>query len=156
MQLATLGQRFGGRIVDNLATTFVFIVTVVFAAAFIPKQRPELDWIAGAGAIAALMLIPIINCFLIMRDGRTIGKIIAGTQIVLESTGKPPGFVEGVFLRSWLPTIAMMIPGIGGLAGLADALFIFGEKRQCLHDMIAKTRVVEYQQPTVPTTSPFA
>ena len=34
-------------------------------------------------------------------------------------------------------------PILGNFIGLANVLFIFGQRRQCLHDMIAKTIVID-------------
>jgi len=44
--------------------------------------------------------------------------------------------VVGIFLIG-------MIPVVGSFYGLIDPLFIFGDERRCLHDMIADTKVIE-------------
>jgi hypothetical protein len=41
-----------------------------------------------------------------------------------------------------VPTLIGMIPYVGWIFSLADPLFIFGESRRCLHDMLADTIVV--------------
>jgi uncharacterized RDD family membrane protein YckC len=46
-------------------------------------------------------------------------------------------------LRNWLFALAGLVPGVGGLVGLADGLVIFsGDQRQTLHDRVAKTMVI--------------
>ncbi|MEM7314124.1 MAG: RDD family protein, partial [Planctomycetota bacterium] len=152
LRLATLGQRLGGRILDNLAA-FAPAFLIGLIAAFASPNADE--GIIGVVAIAAFAIVPIINWVLIAQNGRTIGKIAVGTQIVSERTGQPPGFLAGVVVRTWLPLTVWLL-GIGGLATLIDSLFVFGDKRQCLHDMIAQTRVIELRDanPTK-TESPF-
>jgi uncharacterized RDD family membrane protein YckC len=51
-------------------------------------------------------------------------------------------FSRFVFLR-WLPLFVVgLIPWVGYLSGLIDAVLIFRDSHQCLHDNIADTRVV--------------
>ncbi len=54
-----------------------------------------------------------------------------------------PGFVRVVLLREGLPILIGFLPSIGGFFGLADALFIFRDDHSCIHDLFARTRVVE-------------
>ena len=46
-------------------------------------------------------------------------------------------------LRNVVDTLIGMVPLLGILYTIVDALFIFGESRQCLHDKIADTMVVK-------------
>ena len=65
------------------------------------------------------------------------------TRIIREN-GERPGFVHGVVLRSWAIAVLGMVPFVGSLVGLADALAIFsGTTRQTLHDRIAHTLVIQ-------------
>jgi hypothetical protein len=41
-----------------------------------------------------------------------------------------------------------LIPTLGGLLTLVDALFIFGGSRRCVHDLIAGTKVIRVKQAT--------
>ena len=48
-----------------------------------------------------------------------------------------------IWLRNVVIWLLSMIPFLGVVVGLLDALFIFGESRQCLHDKIADTIVIK-------------
>ena len=75
--------------------------------------------------------------------GQSFGKRAEGLRIVL-ADGRPPGFLRGVVLRSWLfaPTL------VSGLWAL-DAVTMFLPDRRCVHDRLVGTRVV-----AVPGTAP--
>ncbi len=47
------------------------------------------------------------------------------------------------WLRNVVNLIPSVIPYVGNIYGLVDALFIFSESRQCVHDKIADTIVVK-------------
>src|SRR5262249_52126407 len=112
----------------------------------------------GARQLAVLPL-HILQWALIATRGQTLGKMMIKTRIV-RMDGSSVGFVHGVVLRIWVITIpswilvGLMLTGMDprtllpasvaiGLIGLLDALFIFGESRRCLHDLIAGTRVIQ-------------
>jgi uncharacterized RDD family membrane protein YckC len=58
----------------------------------------------------------------------------------IQDTGGLPGIVRGVVLRSWVPAA---INQVCNMFSLLDALWIFSDKRQCIHDLIAGTVVVD-------------
>lgn len=103
-----------------------------------------------AGAILASFIYSLLEAF----TGLTVGKILLGIRVKNENG------TEGntsLYLKRWaiknintLCGVAAWITGvsfistIGGLCGLAifiGCFFALGEKRQALHDIIAKTAV---------------
>jgi uncharacterized RDD family membrane protein YckC len=94
----------------------------------------------GVSMVLTLVVI-VINVSLLSRNGQTIGKRAVGTKIV-RTDGSKVELSRLIALR-WLPVFALrFIPFLGGLAGLADALVIFGSDRRCIHDYIADTIVI--------------
>ncbi|MEJ2647427.1 MAG: RDD family protein, partial [Sedimentisphaerales bacterium] len=73
--------------------------------------------------------------------GQTIGKALLSTKIV-DLKGNIPNFGKIILLRYFLFGLLAQIPFIGGLFNLADALFIFGPERRCMHDYFAGTVVI--------------
>lgn len=133
-------NRFLGAFIDGLLPAFVAAPVVVTLVAVVGEQ-PDPDALQAAGYLAYFvgMLPPmLLNWYLIVTRGQTLGKMVAGTRIVTEQGG-PVDFMTGVVLRNW---VIGMVNAFCGFASLVDALLIFGERRQCGHDLIAKTIVV--------------
>lgn len=78
---------------------------------------------------------------LLYRNGQTVGKKVVGIRIV-RPDGSRASFPRLLFLRYAVPGLIGAIPFVGLAFSVLDALFIFGESRRCLHDMIADTIVV--------------
>ena len=92
------------------------------------------------GFAIGVVVAVIFNWVMITKSGQTVGKKLTKTRIVSESTGQIPGFVQGVLLRSIVfGVLNQVVP----LLALVDSCWIFGENHQCLHDLLAGTRVVE-------------
>jgi uncharacterized RDD family membrane protein YckC len=145
--LATYGQRFAGSFIDGLLYSVTGIPGLI---AFISVYSKELT--SGADHMPATLalvfigplLLAIYQWSLVARTGQTIAKRWLRMRIVREETGTPPGFVNGVLLRSWLFVAAGMLPVAGGCLGLADPIAIFfGNRRQTLHDRVARTLVIQ-------------
>jgi uncharacterized RDD family membrane protein YckC len=91
------------------------------------------------------------NVLMLWRSGQTVGKRLLGLRVV-RVDGQRVNFPRLFFIRFLLPTLAICVPSMitdSDLPFLApwaawalDALFIFGAARQCLHDKLAKTKVV--------------
>jgi uncharacterized RDD family membrane protein YckC len=77
----------------------------------------------------------------VAANGQTIAKKLLGIKVV-RSDGTRATVGRIFWLRNVVNTLISMIPLIGGLYALVDALFIFTERKQCLHDKIADTIVV--------------
>ena len=109
-------------------------------------QRGGSSGLTGLGLI--LLLVGAIGLIwyqvrLLAREGQTWGKKLMGVRIVLYETGEIPRLGRSLGLRIVVNNIIGSIPLVGPLYGIADPLFIFGNERRCLHDLIAGTKVVE-------------
>lgn len=75
------------------------------------------------------------------KNGQTLGKKLMKVRIV-RSDGAPAELWRLLVLRYLVPMLAGAVPFVGGLFSLADPLFIFGDEKRCLHDLLADTIVV--------------
>jgi uncharacterized RDD family membrane protein YckC len=85
------------------------------------------------GAIAWIWL----TILYVARNGQTIAKKMLGIKVVRSDGSKAS--LGRIF---WLRNVVNGLLGVIPLYSIIDALFIFGEQRQCLHDKIADTIVV--------------
>ncbi len=153
LNLATRWQRFGGAFVDGL----IFLAAIgpavggltwdSFVKAGQMKSPLAFYTMAGRwGAVAGVLLLAmnVVNWTLLVRRGQTLGKIVAGTRVVMLDGTRAP-FAKVVALRVWVFYFPSYIPGLNrlvGMLGLVDVLFIFRADRRCLHDQLAGTKVV--------------
>ncbi|HXA47554.1 MAG TPA: RDD family protein, partial [Burkholderiaceae bacterium] len=83
----------------------------------------------------------LINGYFLAQSGQSLGKKALGIKIVRTDGSQPP--LQHIVLRRLAPMyVAQVIPYIGPLLGLVDILLIFRSSRQCIHDQIADTLVV--------------
>lgn len=89
--------------------------------------------------VYALILL-IIQAFLLARSGQSLGKLATKIQIVDAENGTKVGLTRVFLLRSMVFIILnlLFMPFIT----ILDFAFGFGEKRQTLHDRLAKTIVI--------------
>jgi uncharacterized RDD family membrane protein YckC len=74
----------------------------------------------------------------VRENGQSIAKRILGIKVV-RSDGEAITLGRIFWMRNFLNALISIVP----LYGLVDALFIFSESRQCLHDKLADTIVVK-------------
>lgn len=87
----------------------------------------------------------ILQAYLLKKSGQTIGKKALSIRIVDEQTGKKTTLVRSFFIRSLLfVLIANLLSrfGLNTLVYVVDYLFVFSQRRQTLHDRLARTIVV--------------
>lgn len=142
-ELAGRGMRLGGAIIDGLIMIAI-IMPVMYVSGYWDRamvgQETVTDAVLFAGLGMASFLV--IQGYLLATSGQTIGKRILGMRIVSVQDDKILSFGKVVSLR-YLPVwVISLIPIVGTIFSLLDALFIFREDRRCIHDLIAGTKVV--------------
>jgi uncharacterized RDD family membrane protein YckC len=101
--------------------------------------------LTGRGALISLVGLiawSVITTWMVWSNGQTIGKRIMGIKVVRKD-GSRASLGRIFWLRNVLNAVPSWLPYIGLLYQLADALLIFHESRQCLHDRIADTIVIK-------------
>jgi len=139
------GVRLGAVLLDSVP---IFVLAIVAAIALPATQRAGNAGISMAGTViliamgVAVLGFGVYQLVMLHRYGQTFGKKVLGIKIV-RNDGSRAGLGRIFWLRYFVPGIIGAIPIVGPLFGLADPLFIFGEEKRCLHDLIADTIVVD-------------
>lgn len=127
------------RVLAKLLDALVFSLAAAPGLTLIFKPEPESE-LGGLLLICIPPLALIAQWVLISATGQSLGKRWLGLRVVT-SKGARVGFFRGVFLREWV-----MKTGGGMLYGfplVLDPVFVFSKTRQCLHDHLADTLVIE-------------
>jgi uncharacterized RDD family membrane protein YckC len=142
-ELAGRGLRLGGAIIDVLILLAIMLPLMFVGGYFSgmmsgvkPAFGTQLMWgVLGFIIFVAVQGVPL------NASGQTWGKKLLKMKIV-DLAGNQPSLATLIGKR-YLPVQAIgLIPVVGGLFGFVNVLFIFGEERRCIHDLIAGTRVV--------------
>ena len=144
LQVAGPGTRLAAVLLDGLLFAPLAIVVALSGITARASSGTGRDPIyAGAMALIGLyvLLLAGYQIYLLSTRGQTLGKRWMKVRIV-KLDGSAPGFVHAVLLRSVVSGLPRVIPVVGSIFSLIDALFIFRQDRRCIHDMIASTRVV--------------
>jgi hypothetical protein len=140
-RLASRWKRLASAIIDTLVLFTIPINLGHFLTVGIRgKAGPIHTNPFGIGAVGLMLLM---HSILVSVRGQSIGKLLLGMQIRRTDDDKLPGFFHGIVVRAFLPSVAIWVPCFGSLFVLANPLFIFGEYKQCLHDWIAGTKVLD-------------
>ncbi len=142
--LASRWKRLWGSLLDSLISMMIIVPLMLVTGAF---QRAFSGEAMGIGQQAMFFVVGwvvflMLNGYLLANRGQTIGKVIVKTKIV-DLNGDIPCFGKLLVFRYLILGLVAQIPFIGGLVGIVNALFIFGQDRRCLHDYMAGTQVVE-------------
>ncbi len=143
--LAGRGRRLGAYLIDLIIAGIVLVILAVLniGISFEDVARdPMTQQMSTAGGIAYLVIFMVINGYLLVTKGQTLGKLVLGIRIVDAGSNGAATAVKILGLRYVLVMLVGAIPIIGGLLGIIDFLFIFREDRRCVHDLIAGTKVV--------------
>jgi uncharacterized RDD family membrane protein YckC len=143
-QLAGRGARLAGAIIDGVILLGLWWVVgkVTPWNIFSPKMA-EAGMVALFGMqLLGLLLFAIVNGYLLMTRGQTVGKMLLGMRIVRpDGSAASPGRIIG--LRYAVGWLLSAVPVVGMVYALVDGLLIFRADRRCVHDLIADTIVVK-------------
>ena len=151
--LAARGSRFSATGID-LAICFALTQLLVpFAKQMLESIRPAHQGIMQT-ILLHLMVIAVaylvVNGYLLATRGQSIGKWLFGIQIVDATTDEliplrtiATQRVIPVFLALAAATIVMpRFIGLLWLLILIDLVPIFGQEQRCIHDMLARSKVI--------------
>jgi|SRR5689334_15555594 len=140
------GVRLAAVIVDGIVVMVaVYLPLIVgFAASGLasaqsgPPAGLPLEIAVGSGvALLGFVLWAAFTIMYVSANGQTIAKKWLNIKVV-RADGSRATLGRIFLLRNFLNIALSLIP----LYGIIDSLFIFSESRQCLHDKIADTIVV--------------
>ena len=105
------------------------------------------DWVGVRPQVSALLLALtaylLVNSYLLVRRGQSLGKRLLGIRTVLESSGELPSLWRHMLrLLPLLPVAAIFFHWIYSVSLIVDVLAIFLPAKRCLHDHLARTLVV--------------
>ena len=136
IQLADRGTRLGAALLDGLI--IVVAVYLPFLLSVTPGLRGSWSWIGLVVAGISFIVWLSFTVKLLGENGQSIGKKACKIKI-LRKDGSEVSISRVIIARNLLNGLLGLIP----LYAFIDALFIFGNKRRCVHDYIADTIVVK-------------
>lgn len=142
-RLASRWSRLVASIVDSIVMMIFIIPLMFFTGAFddiMAGGEPSLMYNLVVGIVGVIIFVAINGHFLI-SSGQTVGKKLLNIRIVTDQ-GKHADF--GVLVARYAFYLGVpLIPVIGGIINLVNILFIFNSTKQCLHDQVAGTYVID-------------
>lgn len=154
--LASRFKRFVARLVDDLLTVVVVVVSLLVFLG--PSETmnillgsdaeelvfdPMIFLLDLSGSTFIILIFGIVITFvlqgyLLHQYGQTIGKRLLGIKIVENESGQKPTLMRTFVIRE----CGMSVLGLSMLLNLINVLWIFGPPRKCLHDYWSSTKVV--------------
>lgn len=142
--LASRWARLGASIIDSIIMMLILVPTMYFTGGFegvLEGREPGFVYMFGMG-ILSLVIYLVINYRLLVTNGQTIGKKVLEIKIV-DLNGNRPAFQPQLLIRYAVYLLPGQIPFVGQLFSLVNVLFIFTAEKRCIHDLVAKTKVVK-------------
>lgn len=143
IELAGRGTRLGAVLIDffiQLAAVWVLSMVTPFNP-WDPAQAAN-SMSQSINTLVGGVLFVVIQGFLLVTRGQTIGKMLLNIRIV-RTDGSKASAGRIIGLRYLLGSALTAIPYIGYVYALVDCLMIFRASHKCLHDHIADTIVIQ-------------
>ena len=144
--LASRWARLGGSIIDAIIMMLILVPLQYFLGAF-DDLGSDTAMVDGIGynfimGLLGVVVFALINGSLLISKGQTVGKKLVGTQIVDAQT-QALVTKDQLIKRYGTYFGFSIIPIVGGILSFVNIIFIFSKTKQCLHDRIGETIVVE-------------
>lgn len=163
-EIASYGKRLGAFLLDMICLVFLITLLIQYLGLtdFDPTKYPDpqamqaafLEKLMGLSGNQKMILALgpyaaffALHSYFLSQFGQTLGKRVMGIAIVTLDDKKPDFFP--LIVQRYLPQwIVGGLPMLGPLLRLADILFLFNDpQKRCIHDRLAKTKVVDLSRP---------
>ena len=143
LPLASRWARLGGSLIDTVILFIALFPVVKLTGYWAELTSGEISVSTSfAMLIIGLVVYFLLNGYLLMKRGQTIGKVLVKTRVVSVKDEQILPISRYILLRYLPIAFASQIPFIGQFLGLIDSLFIFRSDKRCVHDLIAGSKVV--------------
>lgn len=143
IELAGRGARLAAAFFDTALLLAAFLVLAQVGVIDLPTQPNRLTFFqAVLGAAQGFTIFLVVNGFTLISAGQTWGKRILRIRIVHQEGGQAR-LKDLLGMRYGIPWLIGAIPYVGIVFAFADVAFIFNDRRQCIHDVMASTKVVK-------------
>jgi uncharacterized RDD family membrane protein YckC len=142
LDLATIGRRFAALWLDGIIVgvplvIVVFVLLVPLGLVDEPEGPSPLLFIYnGITTVLLLGSYILYEGLMLGAGGQTVGKRVMSIKVVtLDGSEISRG-------QAWTRAVIRQVLSFVPCLGLVDYLVAFGQERSCVHDIVAKTRVV--------------
>lgn len=158
--VASMGRRFGARVIDGVAFSVIYIVLGAIGVAGAIGEAKDCDagaadynscidnassdMVAKIGAVLGILAVVglLYEWLMTALAGGTLGKLAVGIRVIDAETGQKPG-VGAAFVRWIIPMAGALACGIGQLLIYLSPFWDKTGRQQGWHDKAAKTMVVQ-------------
>jgi len=138
LNLAGIGTRFAGIFLDGLILMVPLIILTVVA---VGTANIGDAMTLSLGIRLVFIVVPLIYEGLMLQSrGQTLGKMACKVKVVSADGGD---ISSG---QAWGRAVSRVIMNQIPILGLINYLFAFGKEKACLHDRLAKTRVIAWNK----------
>lgn len=142
--LASRWARLGASLIDSIIMMIVLVPVMYLTGGFdgiMEGVKPGFVYSLGMGLLGFVVFFAVNYKFLV-TSGQTVGKKVLEIKIV-DLNGNVPLFQSQLLIRYAVYLLPGQIPVVGQFISIINILFIFGKEKRCIHDLIAKTKVVK-------------
>lgn len=146
-RLSSPVNRLFASLIDSfLSGAIVTAIYYCYAGSFnaiLALQKPFSPLQNLADTLIGPAIFLILHGYLLAKQGQTIGKWVCGIRVVRTDRSKVS--LQRILMLREMPLFviaAIPLPYVSAALILLDAIFIFRSSRQCLHDQLADTVVV--------------
>jgi len=142
-ELASLGRRFLGYLIDSFLHLAIFVLARKILSS---KGMPLIVSGIPLPIVISFIIVLAVQWHFLVKNGQSIGKMVMRTKI-LTMDNRKPSVVAVIGIRCVFSSLFRFIPLIRIWVMIADYVTIFSENRRCLHDYLAGTKVVDLDKP---------
>jgi uncharacterized RDD family membrane protein YckC len=142
--LASRWARLGASLIDSLIISVIVLPVMYFTGGFDGVStgvQPSIGYSLIMGLLSIGVFL-VINYRSLVASGQTVGKKVLEIKIV-DLDGNLPTLRDHLLKRYGVYMLTAQVPMVGPVLNLINICFIFGAEKRCVHDLIAKTKVVK-------------